>query len=206
MNYQLRIVNNSQQAGSFVIFQQQPNTQSLAWLTKYAYPQTNVTFNWTLDYDFVWSETGVLTPGVAVEVGQITAATPEQNQITLSYDLQNHAFFFQNQTQAGEPGAFNVLADSSVPAGAASVGIGMSGAATFLVQAGPNMHYTFTPHPDYWLVFSNTMQQGEVIVTESLSPLQINFPPNVNSMTVTLNPDQSWTVTPNFMLEAVEEA
>lgn len=206
MNYQLRIVNNSQQAGNFVIFQQQPNTQALAWLTKYAYPQTNVTFNWTLDYDFVWSETGQLTPGVVVEVGQITSATPEQNQITLSYDLQNHAFFFQNQTQGGDPSTLNLLTDGSVPSGAASVGMGMSGAATFLVQAGPNMHYTFTPHPNYWLVFSNTMQQGEVIVTESLSPLEIVFPPNVNSMTVTLNMDQSWTVTPNFLLEAVEES
>ena len=67
--YSLTCINNSQQLGSFAVFQKlpqsPPNVFTLAWLARPAHPNTRVTFSWTTDYCFVWSETGVVQPGIS---------------------------------------------------------------------------------------------------------------------------------------------
>lgn len=206
MNCQLQVINNSNVAGSFVIYQSSdiPQSYTLAWMSKYAYPSTTLTFNWNTTNDFVWSGNSQPVAGTVIQAGQAMPITPEGTQITFSYDAQNHAFFFSNQTQSPQGGKYVILMDSSVPPGGALVGVGMSGAPTNLINALPNMTAVFTPQPNYWLGFSSTVQQGEVIVTETLNPVQIVFPPNVNSMRATLNPDLTWTVVPIYMLK--EEA
>lgn len=87
---------------------------------------------------------------------------------------------------------------------AAAVGIGMAGRATFAVQAQPNLTLQIMPNPTYWVTFG-TIQQGEFFTIASyVTPVQVAFPINVNSMTVTLNADNTWTVTPNIMMAALE--
>lgn len=192
--YTVTFINNSGRAGSVCLFQEQPTqeVQAVVWLSEYAYPTTQVTFTWSLDYDFVWSETGPLTPGITTNEGQIWPANLQStNQVTLTY---NQAFTFANQTQGPNSGSLYINLDATIPMNTASVGIGMAGAATFLVQAAPNLNLIFTPHPRYWIAFG-TLNKGTVIGTGSINnPAEIDFPPNVFSMTATLNADDTWTV------------
>ena len=207
---QLILVNNSLTAGNLVVYQQlgaSPSTNPLAWFSKYVYPDTQVSFSWDpTDYDFVWAGTGQITSGVVFDASQVVPAKlGTTNQITLSYDSVNHVFFFNHQTAGQQAGAFTILEDSSLPANVAAVGIGMAGRATFAVQAIPNMTVEISPaNATYWVTFG-TIQQGEFINVESfVTPVQVQFPVNVNSMTVTLNADNSWTVKSNILMAALD--
>lgn len=207
---QLILVNNSPNAGNIVVYQQlgsAPSTNPLAWFSKYVYPNTQVSFSWDpTDYDFVWAGTGKITSGVVFDASQVVPAKlGSTNQITLSYDSVNHVFFFNHQTAGQQPNVFTILEDSSLPADAASVGIGMAGRATFAVQAMPNLTVQISPtNATYWVTFG-TIQQGEFFTAETLlAPVQVQFPVNVNSMTVTLNPDNTWTVTPNILMASLD--
>lgn len=94
----------------------------------------------------------------------------------------------------GQPGMLSVRCEATVPFGHTSIGIGMSGAATFATQAMPNMMYTFGTSPSYWLAFGN-YQQGQVLDAHSIpNAVQLNFPAGVYALTVTLNPDGTYTV------------
>ncbi|GGJ39406.1 hypothetical protein [Deinococcus roseus] len=209
MDYQLQINNNTQQPGSFVIFQttRAPGPYSVAWQSKYTYPSTTLTFKWTANYDFIWSSTAQLTPGVVFQAAQAISATPQTNRITLSYDLGHHAFYFQNQTEGTQAGTFQIQVDSSVPVNAVAVGIGMDSKPTFAIGGQPNMNFQFEipPANTYWVAFTSGTEQGEVLDRETLNPVEVVFPINVDSMTVTLNPDLTWKVVPNHLLKATEE-
>lgn len=207
---QLILVNNSLNAGNLVVYQQhgsEPSTNSLAWFSKYVYPNTQVSFSWDpTDYDFVWAGTGKITSGVVFDASQVVPAKlGTASQITLSYDSLNHVFFFNHQTAGQQEGAFTIVEDGSLPANAAAVGIGMAGRAIAAVQAMPDMEVQFSPGSAmYWVTFG-TIQQGEFFTAETLlAPVQVQFPVNVNSMTVTLNPDNTWTVTPNILMASLD--
>lgn len=206
----LILVNNSKNPGNLVVYQSMPDPSStppLAWFSKYVYPQTRVSFAWDPnDWDFVWSGTGQIESGVVFEASQVVPANlADSNQITLSYDSTNHIFFFKDQGPGPTPGNFYIKEDSTLPANAAAVGIGMAGRATVVVQALPNFTVQITPKPEYWVTFGIVSQGQFFTITEMLPPVQVVFPPNVNSMTVTLNPDNTWTVTPNVLLRADAE-
>ncbi|MGH7486803.1 MAG: protein rhiA [bacterium] len=207
---QLILVNNSTNPGNLVVYQQlgpEPSANPLAWFSKYVYPSTQVSFSWDpTDYDFVWAGTGKITSGVVFEASQVVpAAMPSTNQITLSYDLTNHVFFFNHQTAGQQPNQFTIQEDSSLPANAAAVGLGVAGRAIFAVQAMPNLNVQISPAGlTYWVTFG-IVQQGEFFTASAmLTPVQVVFPANVNSMTVTLNLDNTWTVTPNILRVAVD--
>lgn len=198
-NYSVVFVNNSKQTGSACMYQQDPditipNVMSLAWFTKSAHPTTRVSFSWSIDYNFVWSETGSLVPGVIFMASQTWAADlSTENQVT--FTQSGGAYTFQNQQQGPRQGSLFITEDGTIPANMASVGVGMSGFGTFVVQAQPNMNLVFTPHPEYWITFGNYVQ-GEVMDISSVSnPAKIEFPPNVYSMTAVLNADNTWTIT-----------
>lgn len=202
---QLILVNNSPNPGNIVVFQQLGNMvvpNPLAWFSKYVYPETQVSFSWDpTDYDFVWSGTGQIQSGVVFDASQVVPASlTTGNQIRLSYDSVNHVFYFNNQT-AGQPsGQFLIQEDSSLPVNAAAVGLGMAGRASFALQAQPNMNISITPQITYWVTFG-TIQQSEFFTIETtLPPVEITFPLNVNSMTVTLNADNTWTVKSNILM------
>lgn len=202
-NYSLHFVNNSANPGSFAVFQQSPDmgvsdVMSLAWMTRNTHPGVQGTFNWTTDYDFVWAETGALTPGIQVFDTQIVNADlSTSNAITLSHD--NDGYVFKDQAEGTPQGSLYIKNDSSVPLNRAAVGIGMAGAPTFMVQAQPNMNMTFTPRPEYWVAFGHFMT-GEVLDVQDISnAVKVDFPPGTNAMKVTLNPDNTFTVEPAFV-------
>lgn len=198
--YSINFINNSSNSGNFMCFQKDPDistdgVMSLAWFAKYAHPNTNIRFDWEIDYSFVWGQTGELIPGVMFYAGETLDADLEQNnKVTLRY--LDGAYTFTNQTTQEPGGSLYVYEDDTVPLKMASVGIGMSGAGTFVVQAQPNMNVTFTPHPTYWVAFGN-YQTGEVLdIQEINNDAQVEFPPGVYAMNAILNMDNTWTIEP----------
>lgn len=201
--YSLVVTNDSTQFQDICVYQKQadlgvPNAMSLAWLTAPAWPGTTVTFTWSLNYNFVWGQTGVLKPGVTFSAQQSAPADPDDlnaNQIQLDY--RNGAFNFVPGSAAGSPelGSLYIRELSTVPNDSATVGIGMSNAGTFVVQAQPNMNLVFTPHPEYWIT-AGTFTQGEVLDIESIT----NEAPVPYDGTFTMNAELSatnlWTVKP----------
>lgn len=204
---QLILVNQSDMPGSLVVFQQygtEVQSPELAWFAKYVYPNTQVSFSWNdTDYDFVWAGTGQIQSGVVFDASQVIPANAQtSNEITLSYDGTNHVFYFNNQMTGQPAGVFIINADSSLPVNAAAAGIGMAGRAAFAVNVQPNIRIQIVPAPTYWVTFG-TVKQGEFFtITGGVTPIQVTFPVNVNSMTVTLNADLTWTVQPNIMAAA----
>lgn len=198
VQYTLNAVNNSTQTGSICVYQSDPNVNnpqvmSLAWFSKAVAPKTKTKFTWTIDYSFVWSETGQLVPGVVFDASQtFPADLSSTNQVT--FMKAGGAFTFANQTAGPGAGSLYIMEDGSIPSNTASVGIGMSGAGTFAVPSQPNMTLIFSPHPKYWVTFGN-YEAGEVLDITSISQkAQIDYPINVYSMTATFGADNKWTI------------
>lgn len=174
--YSLTVTNNSTQFQDLCVYQKPvdlgvPDAMSLAWLTAPAWPKTTVTFTWSLDYNFVWAQTGVLKPGVTFQAQQTMPADPDDlNANQIQFDFQDGAFTFVEGAAVGTPklGSLYIRELSAVPTGTATVGIGMSNAGTFAVQAQPNMNLVFTPHPEYW-VTAGTFTAGEVLDIEEIT-------------------------------------
>jgi hypothetical protein len=217
--YTLRVINNSTNFADMCVYQEDPdigvpNVLSLAWFAKPAQPTTTVVFRWTIDYSFVWSETGTLIPGVYFDASQVWPADPSVlgtsspskggNQIGFSHPSAGAYTFTSTPSTGAQKGSLYIKEDSNIPLKRASVGIGMSGAGTFAVQSQPNLNLTFTPHPIYYLA-AGTFTQGEVLDIGSVTnPTDIRFPANVYSMTATLGEDNAWSVTPTRGLNALE--
>lgn len=190
--YSLTCVNNSNLIGSFAVFQKAPpvtmpgNIFSLAWFARPAHPGSSVTFTWSVDYCFVWSETGVLQPGINFSASQIVSADPERdNLVQLTVD-QYGASYFNDPNVAGASGSLTIQQLSGVVPNRTSVGVGMSGAGTFVVQAAPNMTAVFTPHPNYWVLFGN-YQTGDVMDIEDLTGAQeVTYGGSLTTRTATL--------------------
>lgn len=186
--------------GSFAIFQKPPpvsstpNVFSLAWFARPAAPGTQVTFSWTVDYSFVWAETGILQPGINFQASQNLPADPyAQNLVQLGIDSYG-ATKFSNLNTSGLVGSLTVQQLSSVVPGRTSVGVGMSGSGTFAIQAAPNMTAVFTPTPNYWVLYGN-FQTGDVMNIEDISgAVEVTYGGSLTTRTATLGLDNIITV------------
>jgi rhizosphere induced protein len=206
--YTLRVVNKSNSQWDMCVYQVDPdiglpNVMSLAWFSKSAHDGTSVTFRWTLDYSFIWAETGQLVPGVYFDATQIWPADPTivapataqkaGNQVGLT--KSDGAFTFTSTpTPGASSGSLYIKQDGTIPSNRVSVGVGMSGSGTFAVQGKPNINLNFTPHPVYWLA-AGSFAQGEVLDIGSINnPTDIRFPANVYSLTAVLDERNEWSV------------
>ncbi len=206
-NYTLIFQNNSSNTWTAAVYQQAPNpgnqdVMSLAWFAEEAAPTTNLTFSWQVDYSFVWSETGTLIPGVLFAASQNWPANPSgtNNQVTLT---DGPPFTFTNQTSGPQSGNLYIQQDNTIPANTAAVGVAMSGAGTYVVQAEPNILTTFTPTPNYWITFGSYIQGQVMSIQETTNSAQVVFPANVFSMTATLSASNTWTVLPTSQVNAL---
>jgi hypothetical protein len=195
--YSLTVQNNSSQGWNFYVYQQNPGTPnpnvfSLAWFVKGANPGSQVTFNWTIDYSFVWSETGQLVPGVTFTASQVLPADPTTDNL-VTFTKNTFGYAFTNESAGGTPGSLTIVDDGSVPSLQASVGIGMSGNGTFVTQAQPNVSNIFTPTPTYWVSFGTSVQQGQVLAQTVGNSAQVVFAPNVYSTIMALNASNQWS-------------
>ena len=104
-------------------------------------------------------------------------------------------YTFANPSRSPESGSLLIKESASVIPGDALVGIGMAGIPFLMVPCQPNLQLTLTPKPEYWLVSGN-FESGQVIgVSEISNACKLEFGLQ-QALHVTLNPDNSWTVTP----------
>jgi hypothetical protein len=198
-SYSITFINNSGQFGTACLFQKSPDQSGpyvvpLAWFTRSSPPNATTVFSWSIDYSFFWSKTGALRPGVKVNPRETVSADLQgSNSITFT-SAGSDNFQFSDQQQGQQPGSLVINCDTTIPPNTVSVGIGMSDACTFCVQARPNMMNAFTPQPSYWLVFGQ-YQQGQVLDVDRMSDaVRVEFSGNVYNMSVTLNADNSFTI------------
>ena len=199
--FQINFVNNSINPGTFMVFQQDPNLampgiNSLAWITKFANPNTQGFFSWTINYNFSWMESESVTSGITSGTSQSVPAGEgllTMNGITLTYDK---GYSFIDPIDQTPTGSLYIKQDATIPLDRASVGIGMSGAPTFMVPAQPNMEVVFTPHPEYWIAFGEFNQGQTINLQEVTNSSLVTFPPGITKMNATLNADNTWTIIP----------
>jgi hypothetical protein len=195
-SFRIRFYNQSAETQTFVCFQageREPTGLVPAWFAMPASSQTTLTFDWGIQYDFVWMESGKLAPGITFTAQEVTpAALPATSQINLTY--AEGAFGFADQGQ-GQPDMLMISCDGTIPLDTASLGIGMAGSATVLMQAQPNMTYTFPPTLNYFMTLAD-VTQGEIIDPTKLPFIvPLVFPPGIMALTVTCNADGTVTVT-----------
>jgi len=196
--YTLNVQNNSTQSGSFCIFQEAPDINvpgitTMAWLAKMCHPTTDLKFNWSVNYSFVWSNTTNLKPGTKVKTSQDWDANLNtKNKIT--FDYIDKAYTFKDEKQGDYEGNLYIDQTQRVGPKVASVGIGMSGKGTFLVPSQPNMKIIMTPKPTYWLIFGD-FEEGEILditrVSEHALKLQYK---GTETMSVDYDGGNKWTI------------
>ena len=199
--YTLRVKNDSQQTGSICVYQTCPdqennsNIYSLAWFSKSAHPETQLSFKWSIDYSMVWSETGELRPGVMFDASENKKTDPSDmktNILTLS--KENDAFLFKNAETDGKLGVLTIKADGTIPNKKASVGVGvgMGGKPAIALNAFANMTYEFIPHPTYWIAFGD-FEAGKVIDVNRISQcMKVVFAPNTYEKNLTFTESNEW--------------
>jgi rhizosphere induced protein len=185
----LRFHNNSGSTQTFVCFQTLDHATAGLVPAWFAMPVANgveVNFTWQETCDLVWMETGPLAPGIQFSASQVVpAALGTSNQIALTFT--DGVFSFADQGAGGPPNDFQITAHA-IPANTASIGIGMAGSPTYIVQAQPFITTTITPSINYWVTVAD-VTQGELMDLSTLGPkAPVVFPPDVTSMTATLNP------------------
>lgn len=199
--YSVSFVNDSNQFGYGCIYQLIPNfggeqVYPLAWLCQSAAPKSQVNFQWNTDYSFYMSLTGSIAPGTHINPMVRVAADPYgQNSVTL--EGENGMFYFSTPTSGSQPGVLNINVSSGIPPGQLSVGIGMGDAPVLAAQAYSNMNYNFPANPQYCIVFSESLEAGQVLSPESLhNSMVLSFTPGSNSVKAVLNPNMTWTIQP----------
>ena len=196
-NYSLTVDHNGTELGDFCIYQtlddQVENILSLVWFKKSAHPGTRLKFDWTVDYSFAWDEKGELIPGVIFDASQIVPADPtDTTNNSIGFTKSGGAYKFGKVDVPTSRGSLSIHCDGTIPANSASIGIGMSGNASFACVASPNLHYTFSPHPRYWIAFGS-FKEGEVIDLNKMTRKQeIHYNVNEYDKHITLAGDNTW--------------
>ena len=206
--YKLRVKNNSNDKGSFCVYQTCPdqdkyNIHSLAWFTKSANPETVLSFFWEIDYSLVLSKTGTLLAGKMFEVSQsIPINIQDQQRNTLTLSKKDTGYFLSESRLIGIKGALTIIADDTIPDNAISIGVQVSGKSAIAVNACTEMVYRFTPTPTYWIMFGD-FKEGEVLDLKNSNlpdkkvfskALKIVFEPNVYEKNIIFTKDNEWEV------------
>lgn len=199
--FTINFTNNSDSSGAFCVFQQNHNSPNpqvfpLAWRVEPSAAHSKLAVSWNLDLYFFWAKTGALRPGVVFYAGENARTSfTERNEITLTKEERDYKFI--NPRDRRQQGELVIIADYNTVPNQASVGIGLSGAVAYAVQAQPNMQFNFYPRFEYWVAFGN-FKQGEVLDPSQMTAVKVDFPQGIFSMEVVLNPDGNWTVTPGM--------
>jgi hypothetical protein len=192
--YSITFQNQSGSDLDFLMFQQPPpgpDFGALAWFAKPIPPGGNSKFEWRRTYEFVWGETGHLSPGVAFRAAQTVGADLKYtNAIELT--RQGSAIVFTNAKSEQPAHGFNISVSSLVPANMVSVGLGMAGRPFFVRQALPNLRYQFMVDPPVYWIAAGSFQEGEVLDVEAIDKVQVKFEPNIFNVTATYDADGSW--------------
>lgn len=197
--YTLTMTNKSAAPWTFYVYQKAPqpsaNVFSLAW---FASPfiitvGSQIRFSWDLVYNFVWGATGVIMPGVTFTAGGAIDASPAGANTT-TFSAQPGPNLSPAVT-APPAGSLVINDASNVPNNTFSVGIGMSGTGTYVVQAGTNLAHTFTPTPSYFIAAGQNVQVGTVLNIQTVTQTApVVFPVNLFNAAATLDQSNTWSI------------
>ena len=200
VQYSVQMKNQSNQSWSFVVYQQPPaNAESLAW---FASPfnigvGSEITFSWNLSYQFVWAATGVLQPGINFSALGMKDCDPTGANTT-NFTITNNTPGLSDSVFGSASGTLKIVDGRDVPPNKYSVAVAMSQNGVFAVNAGPNLTHVFTPTPTYWVTAMQNVKEGDVMDINTVTQnTQLKFPPNVYSLTATLQADNTWAVVQN---------
>ena len=200
--YSIKMVNNSNRSWFFFVYQQPPpnayGAQSLAWLVS---PHNinnggdQITFTWVIQYQMMWAQTGLLMPRVIFSASGSKDADLTTDNLS-SFSFVNNTPKLSEPTRGGAEGSLTINDGATVPENTFSIGVGMGDKGVYAVNAGPNLKHIFTPNPIYWVCAVNHVIEGEVMNISTLTEkAKVTFPPNVFSMTATLQGDNTWKIT-----------
>lgn len=197
--YSLTIQNKSSNTFNFCIFQTGQNADvsgAVVWLCRRCHPDTSVRFTWDTDYCFFWAEQGEMKQreNAAFSTWGTKPADPaDADKCITGFTYSDGAYEFVQTKQKGTPGALQIVADGTIAAGKAMIGIGMSENCIACVPAAPNILRSFTPQTEYRVAFGN-MKQGDPISDAVMQQsIRLDFPPNVFDLSVALKNDNTWT-------------
>lgn len=185
--------------GSFTWYQQLPdqessNVFSLAWFASpfQIVPGAQITYEWGIDYTFVWGAVGLIQLGVTFSASQTIDADPVSANTTTFSTAPGPNL---SPAVAGPPQGSLVITDAAnVPNNTFSVGIGMGEAGTFITAAGLNLRHTFTPTPSYWIAAGTNVRIGTVLNIDTVTQnTEVIFPVNVYAVTYVLNSNNQWS-------------
>lgn len=197
--YSLTCKNNSNDPYIFYMFQKMPTQPnevlSLAWLTSPYKIATNsyVTFKWSIDYNFIWGNTGTLANGEIYDAGGSCSCSPTGDNIT-TFNVIEGAPLFTTPIGGGEDGTLTILLGENIPPNMFSIGIGMSGQGTVVQMALPNIKLSYSLTPEYYVAVSSQIISAEVLDCTDDNVCLVKFPENIYSLTATLNSDNSWSI------------
>ena len=198
-NYSLTCVNNSSADWVFYIYQKMPNQPkevfSLAW---FASPYKissgdQITFHWSINYSFVWGDTGTLKPGITYNASGKKSCSPDGNNQT-TFSMNDNTPQLSIPIPGGQAGSLTIHEDGNIPNNKFSTGIGMSGQGTFVQQGLQNIDQVYTPEPVYYIAAAQSIQMGCVLAQSISKSQQVVFDANIYSLTATLGSDQLWTI------------
>lgn len=198
--YSMTLINNSNQDWVFYVYQKAPaqvaDVFSLVWFcSPYQIRKggDKIKFQWEIDYNFTWSDTGVLQPGIYYTASGDKDCSPSGDNTT-EFALDPGPGL--TEPIKGQPTGSLVINDaSSVPANKFSVGIGMSNAGSYAVQAGPNLTHTFTPTPSYWIAAGRNQKLGQVLSIDTITQTaEAKFGTAVFDLNCNLNGANVWEI------------
>ena len=198
--YTLKVVNNSSYSTNACVFQYDSdwgnNVMPITWFSRNLYPATTVLYQWSRDYGYCWSETGMIKPGVVFNSSQLIGGNlTSYNKITFT-TKQGYGNLV-NLTFSGSPGTMTIQQDNTIPNYTFATGIAMSSSPICATQSMPNFTNRFSfNNTKYYITMGNYIR-GEILdINEIYNKAEIDFPPGVYSMTATYNADGTWTIVP----------
>ena len=198
--YSVQVVNNSETAWKFFVYQSPPSDVSdltLAWFASpFRIPSGGDTqFDWDINYQFMWSATGIVKPGITFTASGQKDCDP-QDANTTTFTFQDDTPDLSEPVPGGDKGNLYIHDGHNVPSKTFAVGVGMSGSGTFVVNAGPNLGHTLTPTPAYYIAAIDEVKVGEIMDIKTITQTaEIKFPSGVTTMVATLQSDNTWSIT-----------
>ena len=200
--YSVQVFNNSKTTWKFFVYQPPPVSYSnltLAWLaSRVQIPSGHTTqFVWQKSYQFVWSATQTVEPGVIIQArGQVYCDPQGAN--TTWFEFQNGTPALSDPVSGGAKGTLYINDAPNIPPHLYAVGIGMSLSPTFVESAEPNLPHMLIPLPDYYIAAIDEVEQGEVMDVKTITKTAEipQFPTGVYNMTATFQADDTWSFTP----------
>ncbi|GAB2960337.1 hypothetical protein [Saccharothrix stipae] len=192
--FALTVVNGSgSQANTMIFPAAKAGSQGsiVVWQSFQLPPGDTNAVTWKYGLNFVRGGLGQFGPGQDYEPLQVVDAVPdESNQITLALVDGELAL---TDPRPGPPGTLLVVQDSSVPANAGNVGVGISGFGTFVApaQPGSEQSYGYTPQ---LCIGTGTFTAGQLMSTMGIdTQTPLNFPAGVTTATATFD-GTAWNI------------